>query len=245
MIEQRIADRFRSAVLDEPPLGFNPDDVVDRAKRRQRHRRAVMATALATGGVAVAAVAVFAASTTHQIGTAGPGVATTSETKPSPSFPAGVPQPKILDEVGALLDERVPGFRHTPGISRLLSEKPHPRGFAYELAEIKDLRIPATNIYMVVDVRHEHDQLDLAGDPAAAGGRWGSPVSDTVQLDGSHLRVYRNDESEGGGLAVVHLRTDGVIVEVDVPSVAEAERQGLAVTEEVLIAVATDPRLTL
>ena len=48
MIEQQVADRFRDAVADEPPLGFDPDDVIDRAIKRGRRRKVVWAVAAAT-----------------------------------------------------------------------------------------------------------------------------------------------------------------------------------------------------
>src|SRR5437588_13080798 len=48
MIEQTVRDRFRDAVAGEPPLGFDPDEVVDRAIRRGRRRKAVWAIAAAT-----------------------------------------------------------------------------------------------------------------------------------------------------------------------------------------------------
>jgi len=56
--EQQLADRFSGAVAGEPPLGFDPDDTVDRAARRSRNRRATMGVATATGVVALTAVAV-------------------------------------------------------------------------------------------------------------------------------------------------------------------------------------------
>ena len=48
MIEQQVADRFREAVAGEPPLGFDPDDVVDRAIKQGRRRKVVWAVAAAT-----------------------------------------------------------------------------------------------------------------------------------------------------------------------------------------------------
>src|SRR5919197_987758 len=48
MTEQEMTDRFRDAVTGEPPLGFDPDDVVDRAIKRGRRRKVVWAVALAT-----------------------------------------------------------------------------------------------------------------------------------------------------------------------------------------------------
>jgi hypothetical protein len=76
-------------------------------------------------------------------------------------------------------------------------------------------------------------------------GDWGSPESDTTEPDGSHLRVYRfNDGSGAGGLAVVHLRTDGVVVQVDTGYKSAGGQTGPALSLEQLTAVVTDGRLT-
>ncbi|SEF35747.1 hypothetical protein SAMN05421837_108342 [Amycolatopsis pretoriensis] len=48
--------RLREVSLAEPPLGFDPDDVVTKAAKRQRTRRATVATAVVTLGIAGAAV---------------------------------------------------------------------------------------------------------------------------------------------------------------------------------------------
>jgi hypothetical protein len=55
MTEQQMTDRFREAVADEPPLGFDPDEVIDRAIKRGRRRTVVVAVAAATCVEAVAA----------------------------------------------------------------------------------------------------------------------------------------------------------------------------------------------
>jgi hypothetical protein len=83
----------------------------------------------------------------------------------------------------------------------------------------------------------------LAGDPAAGGG-WGPPVSDTPQQDGSHVRVYQSGDGTDLGMTVIHLRTDGVIVQADTTAKPEPGQNGLAANQDVLTAVATDPRLT-
>jgi hypothetical protein len=54
--EQTLTQEFERAVYDEPPLGFDPDQVVSRAGQRRHRRRTSM---LAGGGVA--AVALLAA----------------------------------------------------------------------------------------------------------------------------------------------------------------------------------------
>ncbi|MDR7302148.1 hypothetical protein [Haloactinomyces albus] len=48
MDEQTLRDGMRDAVGSEPPLGFDPDQVAERAGRNQRKRRAMVGTGLAT-----------------------------------------------------------------------------------------------------------------------------------------------------------------------------------------------------
>lgn len=59
MTEQQLRDGMRAAVTMEPPLGFDPDDVVTHAKRTAYRRRTTFAAAAAViavaGGAATAA----------------------------------------------------------------------------------------------------------------------------------------------------------------------------------------------
>ncbi|RCW47103.1 hypothetical protein DFQ14_101447 [Halopolyspora algeriensis] len=48
MDERTLREGMRDAVGGEPPLGFDPDQVVDKAGREQRKRRAMVGTGLAT-----------------------------------------------------------------------------------------------------------------------------------------------------------------------------------------------------
>jgi hypothetical protein len=254
VIEERIADRFRQAVLDEPPLGFDPDEVVDRARQRQRHRRAVGASALATVGVALAAVAVFAASggggAQLDVGAPGPSgsvapPAVTPHEKVEPP-PSAAPTftgsdavvAKLSQTISTVLAEKVPALRFTEpdGGTLMVVEGHRGLGGAYRADGTK-------HRYVSVFAYHEKDSLDLAGDVAAGGG-WGPLVSDEVRQDGSHLRVYRTQVEGTGGIAVVHLRTDGMIVQVDTTAKPEPGQSGFAVTQETLISIATDARLT-
>jgi hypothetical protein len=51
-----LETRLREVSFAEPPLGFDPDDVVTKAAKRQRTRRATVATVVVTLGIAGAAV---------------------------------------------------------------------------------------------------------------------------------------------------------------------------------------------
>jgi hypothetical protein len=260
VIEQRIADRFRTAVLDEPPLGFDPDEVVDRAKRRQRHRRAIGASALATIGVALAAVAVFAASGGTQlggVGTPGSSESVTPTTPPprptrpvekegvAPSTPpqtfpgSDAAVAHLSQAIPAVLAEKVTGLKFTKpdGDTLMVDAARRGIGGAY-------LATGTKHRYVSVFVSHNKNTLDLAGDPAAAGG-WGSRTKDETQGDNSQLRVYTMEDTDGtAAVTVVHLRTDGVIVIASTTAKPEPGRTGLAVSMDVLAAIATDGRLT-
>jgi hypothetical protein len=100
--------------------------------------------------------------------------------------------------------------------------------------------------YVSVWVLHERDQLDLSHDPVASWTKDGSTVlvSDTIAQDGSHLRVYRSTDTSTGGIQVVHLRTDGVIVQAGTDSKPEPGQTGFIVDTTTLTSIATDPRLT-
>jgi hypothetical protein len=61
MIEQQLRDGLQAAVTKEPPLGFDPDTLVDDARRSARRRRttiAAFATAAAVAAGSVGAVVV-------------------------------------------------------------------------------------------------------------------------------------------------------------------------------------------
>lgn len=61
MSEEDVRVGLRDAVADEPPLDFDPDSLVAKARHQVTRRRALMAAGAATVAVAVAAVAVPAA----------------------------------------------------------------------------------------------------------------------------------------------------------------------------------------
>jgi hypothetical protein len=274
MIEQQLAERFRAAVADEPPLAFDPDETVDRAARGQRRRYAVIATAASTATVALAAVAVFgvAGDPNGQVGPAQTDRQSATSDRPVPPSPLGTPMPsgapdmprtgknapvppsppasfpgsaKVIAELKKigpkLLAHYIPGlafdFEGTPWLA---SPQGAPKGVlaTYLVSGTK-------NSYVTLAVIHEKDHLDLAGDPAAAGG-YGNLVSDTTNADGSHVRVYRFPGEGASGLTVLHLRTNGVITEASTTAKAMTPtgKATLPVGLDVLTALATDPRLT-
>jgi hypothetical protein len=58
MSEEDVRGGLRDAVVDEPPLVFDPDDLVAAARHQVKRRRALVAVGAATVAVAMAAVAI-------------------------------------------------------------------------------------------------------------------------------------------------------------------------------------------
>lgn len=267
MIEQQLADRFRAAVADEPPLSFDPDETVDRAARGQRRRYAVIGTAASTAAVAVAAVAVFGlpggpsgqvgpAETDKQSATGNPPIPPSPAPLPDktgknapvppadpPSFPGSDKVVAELKQIGPqLLADHVPGLEFDiDGTPWLPSPEGAPKGVlaAYLVSGTK-------NSYVTLAVIHETDHLDLANDPMSTGG-YGDLVNDTTNPDGSRVRVYGYPSGEGAvELNVLHLRTNGVITQASATGKARTAtgQATVPVGLDVLTALATDPRLT-
>src|SRR5882757_826010 len=65
MIEQQLSERFHTVFEDEPPLGFDPDQLVDDQRRGRRRRHAAVVGAVLSVAAA-AAVGVVALSGTEQ-----------------------------------------------------------------------------------------------------------------------------------------------------------------------------------
>ncbi|QKV76861.1 hypothetical protein [Amycolatopsis sp. Hca4] len=121
MDEQMLAREFTAAVRAEPPLGFDPDEVVTRVARRRHRRRTIL---LACAGVVIAAAAAVAIPVTRPV----PGVPVQPAAPPRPSPPAGerwwppgtgeLPQPtdarigarapQIAEHLEAVLPEMLP-----------------------------------------------------------------------------------------------------------------------------------------
>jgi hypothetical protein len=85
MSERDLRDGLSLAVANEPPLSFDPDAVVVRAKRESARRRALVGVGAATAAVAVAAVAVPLA--LHGNNTSGVATAASAKLSTAPQAP--------------------------------------------------------------------------------------------------------------------------------------------------------------
>ncbi len=244
MIEKQLEDRMHAAVADEPPLGFDPDDVVDQAIRRRGHRRSV----LAATGSAVAVVALAAAAVaTMGIGDQGPDVGTpTSANTPAGEVCQSVAQGAVpplnfngSPEIVQRLDTSAPPAitRHLPGVAvkpsstgMIAYDCPPNVGTVYELTD----RAQSIMLYLI----HARNELDLAHDRYANDELY-ELLSEGEAADGAHLRVYRNSALQDAAvLVVVRFGLDGMITEASVSGLGP-----LAATPEQLRALASDPEL--
>jgi hypothetical protein len=120
MNEQILAHEFTAAVRTEPPLGFDPDEVVTRVARRRRNRRNVL---LAAAGVVVAALAAVAIPATRTgagvpVQPAAPSISPSTGERLWPPTDVEVAQPtdaqlsarapEIADHVEAVLKKLLP-----------------------------------------------------------------------------------------------------------------------------------------
>lgn len=231
MIEQQISDRLRDAVADEPPLGFDPDQVVDRAGSRQRSRRAIIGTMAATSAVAVAAVAVFATGG-EQVQVAGPNQAY----PPAACLDSAQDANKVHRLVRQALAEHIPGTRFDPEARYVRSTSDS--GAVCDVSVWHDVVgvTPAQTVAVSLEYVSGHGGDPIADDPSF------ERVRETHNPDGSVLRSYGRkasadeQESQYAGIAV-HLRPNDMVIWASTTDLRAA-------SVEELTALVTDPRLT-
>jgi hypothetical protein len=223
-----LETRLREVEVPEPPLGFDPDEVADRAARHGRQRRAGIAGTF-TLAAAVAAVAVFA-----------PG--------PVPVPPAGPPSPPSLAEqsrIRVALADAV--TRALPGVHDLTLGRSSADSIGPE-------RMGVTAEFVDAEGRPGNFQLTVRG-PGAAGEV--VPADRLCTTPGSAGRCTRVPQPGGELLVLSELVypgrsgdavRDGIIGFLYRPDGSTAiviGGLGYPLTEEQLTKVITDPAFVL
>ncbi len=241
MIEKQLEESMHSALAGEPPLGFDPDEVVDRAARRQRQRRSAFATAGVAGGVLVLAVTTVLATSSREQGTGigTPPTSTTTTTRGTGVCqgvaPGHIPPSGFPGSAAALarIDEAAPGVLTTHlGLAAAHADEmavydcpPNISG-GFTVAGTPGVVLAMTHARPELDF--EHDQLTDADAFRL--------LRDTPQPDGGSIRVYVDAADESGALIVARYGADGMNTEVSVP------RRG-QFAEQDLVALVSDPGL--
>ncbi|MBB4906517.1 hypothetical protein [Actinophytocola algeriensis] len=268
MSEEDVRSGLRDAVADEPPLHFDPDELVATA-RSQVRRRALVAAGLATVAIAVAAVAVPA-----MVGRDGSGTTPVAD-RPASSTPS--PSPSTSAVPSPRPDQWPP-----PGVEPVTRTVDELRQRGKEMGEHLRGSLPAT-LPSATDFVHgefggeaegeyypEQTSINAAISFTIDGRRYsivvtswlpgstGSPAETCVANchrlpDQAAGALYDQTEDYDQGVieTVFHFRDTGAMVSVaaynyDMTSGAmPTYHQSLPVSLDQLVAIATDPELEL
>lgn len=230
MIEQQLSDRMRAAVLDEPPLGFDPDEVVGRAHRRRRQRVMASISVAATFTVLAGVVITLVVGVPGDRGsTTEPAVQIPGVTCGSVDFDGSAPRTfpgaqRSIDRLNEVVPERleqnVPGIDFEPRLGGLRTGGCAPTIMgSYQAA--------GTDWYLLVRLSREHDVYTPGDD------RYGKlsdnkayipavGVMHEEMVDGSRVRVYGDRELDLNDqplplrqvIAATRVDPDGLVVEV-------------------------------
>ncbi|WP_158847150.1 hypothetical protein [Saccharothrix deserti] len=272
MSEADLRERLRAAVGDEPPLNFDPDDLIRRAKHARKRRRALVAVALATFAITGTVLSLPGAFDRRQgIDVAKEQVLTTTAS-PSPALTtqALAPTPATSPDSSPTSEPPPPVIEQVPGAPAALPEGTTTALAAYltkRFAEVvPDAKVltaeyPGQNRagYLTVVVRF-HDGVGTSAvevrlsttpsrttrDQFCAAVECAEPRQ---QADGSYLQFAVVTDSASVAHTVAHFRADGSVVQVSGynydPTKGDEVRTAVAVTVDQLERLATDPKLAL
>jgi hypothetical protein len=221
-----LETRLREVDLAEPPLGFDPDEVADRAAKQARLRTAGITGTLGVAAVA-AAVAVFAPAAPAPVPPAGP-----------PTPPSLAEQARVRQGLTDAVTRLFPGLRSlTVGASTADAVGPD--------------RMSATATFVDAAGRPGTFQLTVRGDRAAPDV---APLDRVCASrpcdrtpDGALLAITEfEDPGELRGFNGVLARPDGSVVTItDAGDSAPGVTDSVQLTREQLTKVITDPAFTL
>ncbi|MEU8638789.1 hypothetical protein AB0C38_41935 [Amycolatopsis sp. NPDC048633] len=223
-----LETRLREVHLDEPPLGFDPDEVADRAAKLARKRAAGFAVTV------VACAAVVAAFL------AGPG--------PAPAPPAGGPllpspaeQARIRQALTDAVTRVLPGLRHlSVGTSPADSVEPAQMSVS---AEFVDATGQPGNFQLTVRGPAAGASV-VPPDRLCSGSRPEAHCTGVPQPGGAVL-VISELAYQGGSGVTVKQDFNGFLYRPDGSTVSVIEGIGYSMTREQLTKVITDPAFEL
>jgi hypothetical protein len=270
--EHELTRRFADAVADEPPLDL--DALIAAATgppqpRRDRRRWAVLASAAATVAIVTGVLTVSrddSGAPAVPPPTTGPAAPTSTVTAPTTTTTPAPPRVVDLNAAAAAMSAVGPQVVRDHGVELLPGAPPQPwRPYSdqywqqvsgsYRLAAVPvgaDTSTLSGSPSVGLMVQHTGSTLD----PSVLTRPWAPrevyPPVETTLPDGSLLRVYEGYDVGSGTqylniTAAVHLRTDGIIVYASTALVGlpGTPRPAFLVDPDTLVALATDPRLTM
>ncbi|MFC4858884.1 hypothetical protein [Actinophytocola glycyrrhizae] len=260
MSEEDVRGGLLDAVADEPPLRFDPDELVATA-RRQVRRRSLVAVGLATVAVAVAAVAVPVAlgrdTTTTQV------AQQPTRSAPSPSTAPSVaqwPPPGVEPAYYTVDDLRQRGHemsKHLRGALPATLSSASKFAYGEFGGEAEGAFYPEqTSINAAFSFTIDGARYSLvitSWVPGTSRSPAETCVANCHRLDdraGGALYEQTEDIGEGVIETVFHYRDTGAMVSVtaynyDMTSSSPTYHQGIPLAMEQLLSLATDPELEL
>ncbi len=261
MSEEDVRDGLRDAVAGEPPLAFDPDGLVATARQMVTRRRALVAAGLTTVAVAVAAVAVpVVLGRTQDTRAAAPPTVTSSSTAATAWPPADVePADHTADELRlrgtkmrTVLTSRLPEVLPTASTFDVGQFGGEAEGQYYE---------GQTSVNTHVSFSMEGKQYSLyiavtapgavEDDPKSICAASGADCRHVGVRDGGPLVAKTETIGEATLSTVYHFRATGAQVLVTAYNYDMASQvpptylPTVPVSRDQLIALATDPALTL
>ncbi|MFD1148244.1 hypothetical protein [Saccharothrix hoggarensis] len=265
MSEADLREGLRAAVGDEPPLDFDPDELIRRAEHLRRRRRALVAVGVATLALTGTVLSLPGVLDRRPAGidAAEAPVLTTAVSPP----PAAVPPPQTVAPQTVAPRTTVTTPVITDASTRYLTD--------YLTKRFPDV-VPGVKV-VGVDFTDTHKQaragyltglvrfVDGAGSSAVAVQLSVPPARVTRdqfcatvvcdeprrEADGSHLEfaTSTDPESKMTTHTVAHFRADGSVVQVSGynhdPTRVGAPRAEVALAPEQMARLATDPGITL
>jgi hypothetical protein len=274
MSENEVRDGLREAVSGEPPLDFNPDALVDTA-RKQVRRRALLSVGVATVAVVAAAVAVPLA-----LSGAGAGESGGVRVADQPTAPGQVAPASPTSPVAGLADIEWP----PPGTEPVTYTATELQGRANEMrvhlvAVLPTLLPGATDVEVGLfggeaegSVADDQNYLNAFASFTLDGARYGLAVNvhapgmssespaelcdrstclDGGAVDDGHVVINSEDLEEARIVSAHHFRDSGTTVVVNGYNYDPTSQTGpvyqpaVPVGADLLTALATDPQFGL
>lgn len=270
MSEEDVRGGLRDAVVEEPPLNFDPDALVATARQQVRRRRALMAAGAATVAVAVAAVALPVAlgrAPAHTMAADQPTSTAPATTAPTTSAPARIewPPPGVQPVHRTAEQLRTRGQEMSTYLRQTVPAV---------LPDVSDVEVGEFGGEAVGDFSDDQPSVNAAVDYTAGGLRYSIDVQvwapggandllDVVcpestsgcqqigEQDGGPLVVTTESVLGDGKISsVYHLRKDGSAVRIAAYNYqlsGEGKQFGttIPVTVDQQLRLATDPELGL
>ncbi|MBB5954540.1 hypothetical protein FHS29_001110 [Saccharothrix tamanrassetensis] len=243
MSEAELRESLRAAVVDEPPLNFDADALIQRAKMVRKRRRALVAVAVATVALTASVLSLPGAlSSSRGGGQVDALVPVLTTTTPTP-----VAEAKVEDRaeyLAAYLEERFEQV--VPDVAEVRAE--------FTDTRLKKAAGYVTGFVYFVDregssgisVQLSRPPMLVTRDEFCAGVKCDAP---RYQEDGSYLEFATSSVSGHDMItySVAHFRADGSVVQVSGynydPAKGGKIRDEVPISVDQMVSLATDPNL--